>query len=117
MAYQMIVRLAIRCPVLLVVAMIVSFSIHRELSLIFLGAAPLLFIGLYIIMRRTHPVFERVFRTYDKLNQVVQENLRGIRVVKSFTREDLRTKSSDDISRAFTRTSPRPRRPWRSTCL
>ena len=101
MAYQMIVRLAIRCPVLLVVAMIVSFSIHRELSLIFLGAAPLLFIGLYIIMRRTHPVFERVFRTYDKLNQVVQENLRGIRVVKSFTREDFENKKFDDISQSI----------------
>ena len=101
MAYQMIVRLAIRCPVMLVVAMIVSFSIHRELSLIFLGAAPLLFIGLYIIMRLAHPVFERVFRTYDKLNQVVQENLRGIRVVKSFTREDYENQKFDNISQSI----------------
>ncbi len=87
-AYQMIIRIAVRCPVMLVFSMIMAFSVNPELSLIFLGAAPILAGGLFWIMRHAHPVFERVFHTYDKLNNVVQENLRGIRVVKSFVREE-----------------------------
>ncbi len=87
-AYQMIIRIAVRCPVMLVFSLIMAFGINPKLSLIFLCAIPFLGTGLYIIMRRAHPVFERVFKTYDQLNNVVQENLRGIRVVKSYVRED-----------------------------
>ena len=87
-AFMMIIRMAVRCPVMLIFAWIMSFNINKSLSMIFLWVIPMLCIGLYIIMRKAHPIFERVFRTYDKLNKVVQENLRGIRVVKSFVREE-----------------------------
>ena len=98
MAYQMIIRMAVRCPVMLVFALLVSFGIDAQLSFVFLIAIPILGFGLYFIMTRVHPIFERVFRTYDKLNRVVQENLRGIRVVKSFTREDYEINKFEDIS-------------------
>lgn len=77
-AYQMIIRMAFRAPVMLIFSMIMSFGLNAKLSLIFLACVPILGAGLYIIMRKAHPVFERVFKTYDKLNTVVQENLRGI---------------------------------------
>ncbi len=98
MAYQMIIRMAVRCPVMLVFALLVSFGIDAQLSFVFLIAIPILGFGLYFIMTRVHPIFEHVFRTYDKLNRVVQENLRGIRVVKSFTREDYEINKFEDIS-------------------
>lgn len=97
-AFQMMIRMAFRAPVMLIFSMFMAFSINGSLSLIFLICVPILGIGLYLIMSRVHPVFERVFRTYDKLNRVVQENLRGIRVVKSFVREDYENKKFDDIS-------------------
>ena len=97
-AYQMIIRVAVRCPVMLVFSLIMAFSINPELSLIFLCCIPVLGVGLYLIMSRAHPIFERVFKIYDKLNKVVQENLRGIRVVKSFVREDYEKEKFDAIS-------------------
>lgn len=87
MAYQMVLRLAVRAPAMLIFSLIISFRIDAQLSLIFLGAIPVLGLGLWFIMSGVHPIFERVFHTYDKLNKVVEENLYGIRVVKSFTRE------------------------------
>ncbi len=87
-AYQMVVRVAVRCPVMLIFSLIMAFSINRKLSIIFLFALPVLGIGLFLIMNNAHPIFERVFKLYDALNLVVQENLRGMRVVKSFVRED-----------------------------
>ncbi len=87
-AYQMLIRMAIRGPFMLIFAMIVAFRIAPRISLIFLGVIPMLAIPLYLITRSVHPIFETVFHTYDKLNNVVQENLRGIRVVKSFNQED-----------------------------
>lgn len=87
-AYQMIIRMAVRCPLMLVFSLIMAFNVNSELSLIFLGAIPFLGIGLFLVMSHAHPIFERVFKIYDKLNNVVQENLHGIRVVKSFVRED-----------------------------
>lgn len=98
-AYQMIIRIAVRGPVMLVFALIMAFGISAKLSCIFLVAIPILGIGLYLMMSRAHPVFERVFRTYDKLNNVVQENLRGIRVVKSYVREDTEIEKFGAISR------------------
>ena len=86
-AYQMIIRIAVRCPVMLIFSLIMAFSINHQLAHLF-GLYPNPGVGLYLIMSKAHPIFERVFKTYDKLNNVVQENLRGIRVVKSFVRED-----------------------------
>ncbi len=100
-AYQMVVRLAVRAPLMIVFALIFAFRIDSRLSLIFLAAIPVLGTGLLLIMSRVHPVFVRVFETYDKLNNVVQENLRGIRVVKSYTREDYEEKKFEKISRSI----------------
>lgn len=97
-AYQMLIRIAIRSPIMLIFSLAAAFRIDSRLSLIFLGCVPILGIGLFIIMQRAHPIFERVFRTYDKLNGIVQENLRGIRVVKSFVREDFEEKKFQHIS-------------------
>ena len=100
-AYQMLLRMAVRCPVMLIFAMVVSFGIDAQLSLVFLCAIPILGFGLWLIMSRVHPIFERVFKTYDKLNRIVQENLRGIRVVKSFTREDFEINKFEDVSQTI----------------
>jgi len=97
-AFQMIIRMAVRSPVMLILSLIMTFSINLELSLIFLAVIPFLGLGLYLIMSRVHPIFERVFRTYDRLNNVVQENLHGIRVVKSYVREDFEEEKFDAIS-------------------
>ena len=87
-AYQMLIRMAIRGPVMMLFSMIVSFRINREISLVFLAVIPVLAVLLVLIVRSVHPIFTRVFRTYDELNNVVQENVRGIRVVKSFNQEE-----------------------------
>ena len=104
-AYQMIIKLAVRGPVMLIVSMIVSFRINRQISLTFLAIVPVLGVLLALIVRKVHPVFEKVFHTYDDLNNVVQEDLRGIRVVKSCNREDLEIskfkKISQDIYKGF----------------
>ncbi len=97
-AYQMIIRVAVRCPLMLIFSLIMAFGINPTLSCIFLAAIPILGVGLYLIMTRAHPIFERVFKIYDKLNLVVQENLRGIRVVKSYVREDHEEKKFKDVS-------------------
>lgn len=97
-AYQMIIRIAVRGPIMIIFSLIMAFGINHKLSLIFLGAIPILGIGLYFIMTHAHPIFERVFKTYDKLNRVVEENLRGIRVVKSYVREDFEEKKFKDVS-------------------
>ncbi len=88
MAFQMCIRIAARAPGMLIFALIASFGIDAQLSLVFLGVLPILGIGLYILIRAVYPIFNRVFKTYDKLNNVVQENLYGIRVVKSYNRQD-----------------------------
>ncbi len=87
-SYQMLIRMAIRGPIMLIFSMAVSFSISSSISMIFLGIIPVMAFLLILIVRKVHPVFTRVFRTYDELNNVVQENVRGIRVVKSFNQED-----------------------------
>ena len=87
-AYMMVIRLAVRSPVMMICALIMAFRIDIKISLIFLVIIPVLGFGLWYITIYVHPIFERVFKTYDKLNNVVQENLHGIRVVKSFNRED-----------------------------
>ena len=97
-AYQMIIRMAVRAPIMLVFSMFMAFQVNSEMAVIFLAAAPILGIGLYFIMTHAHPVFEKVFKTYDKLNNVVQENLHGIRVVKSYVREDHEIEKFEKIS-------------------
>ena len=100
-AFQMIVRLAVRSPMIIVFALIFSFRIDAKLSLIFLAAIPVLGLGLWLIMSHVHPIFVRVFNTYDRLNNVVQENLHGIRVVKSYNRETFEEKKFEGISQSI----------------
>ena len=100
-AYQMLIRLAVRSPVMIVFALIFSFRIDARLSLIFLAVIPVLGIGLGLIMSHVHPIFVRVFNTYDRLNNVVQENLHGIRVVKSYIREDHEKQKFKGISQSI----------------
>ncbi|WP_077612602.1 ABC transporter ATP-binding protein [Clostridium sp. Marseille-P2415] len=100
-AYQMLVRLGVRAPVMMIFALIFSFRIDASLSLIFVLVIPVLGAGLWLIISHVHPVFMRVFRTYDKLNSIVQENLHGIRVVKSYTREEFEEKKFTGVSRSI----------------
>lgn len=100
-AFQMVVRLAVRAPMMIVFALIFSFRIDAKLSLIFLAAIPVLGFGLGFIILHVHPIFVRIFNTYDRLNNVVQENLRGIRVVKSYNREDFEEKKFEKISQSI----------------
>jgi len=100
-AYQMIVRLVVRAPVMIILALIFSLRIDVQLSLIFVAIIPVLGFGLWLIISHAHPIFVRVFRTYDRLNNVVQENLRGIRVVKSFIREDHEERKFEGISQSI----------------
>ena len=97
-SFQMILRMAVRAPLTLLFSMIMAMTINARISMVFVFALPVLGVGIYLIMTRTHPIFRRVFKKYDTLNNVVQENLRGIRVVKSFVREDYETKKFNDIS-------------------
>ena len=87
-AYQMIIRIAVRAPLMIVFSLFMAIRISPRLSLIFACILPLLALGLYGIVKKAYPVFERVFKTYDKLNTITSENLHGIRVVKSFVREE-----------------------------
>ncbi len=87
-AFQVIIRIAVRSPLMLIFSLLMAFRVNPKLALIFLGTVPVLGGGLYLVISHVHPIFERVFKTYDKLNKVVQENLRGIRVVKSYVREE-----------------------------
>jgi ATP-binding cassette subfamily B protein len=97
-AYQMVLRMAVRSPAMLVLCMIAAFHVNRGLSMVFLFAIPILGIGMWLINSNVHPIFRRIFRTYDKLNNVVQENLHAVRVVKSFTREDHEKEKFSEIS-------------------
>lgn len=97
-AYQMLIRMAIRGPVMLLFSMLVSFKINSTIAWIFLAVIPIMAFLLYLIIRKVNPIFNRVFQTYDELNNVVQENVRGIRVVKSFNREDYEISKFKSIS-------------------
>ncbi len=97
-AFHMIIRTAVRSPSMMIFSLVMAFRMNRRLSLIFLGAVPVLVIGLWLIMSNAHPIFRRMFERYDKLNRVVQENLRGIRVVKAFVREKEETQKFKTVS-------------------
>lgn len=100
-AYQMLLRMAVRGPVMLVFSMIVSFRINTTVALIFLAVIPIMALLLLLIICKVGPIFTRVFHTYDELNNVVQENVRGIRVVKSFNQEDHEIKKFKGISQSI----------------
>ncbi|EET60927.1 ABC transporter, ATP-binding protein [Marvinbryantia formatexigens DSM 14469] len=97
-AYQMVIRVAVRAPIMLISAFVMACKINPRLALIYLAIIPILGCVLGLITRTAHPIFMRVFKTYDKLNNVVQENVHGIRVVKSFVREDFEKEKFNDIS-------------------
>ena len=97
-SFQMIIRLAVRAPSMMIFAMVMSFTVNVSLSWTFILFIPVIALALFAIIRVAHPVFTRVFKIYDKLNNVVQENLHGIRVVKSFVREEHETEKFKDIS-------------------
>ena len=97
-SFQMILRLAVRAPSMMIFAMIMSFKVNASLSWTFILFIPVIALALFAIIRVAHPVFTRVFQIYDKLNNVVQENLHGIRVVKSFVREEHETEKFKNIS-------------------
>ncbi len=98
MTFQMSIRMIFRTPVMVVMALIMAFRISPRLSVIYCVTLPLLAFGLLFLIKKVHPIFERVFKTYDKLNNVVQENVRGIRVVKSFVREEAEIGKFDETS-------------------
>ena len=100
-AYQMLTRITFRAPLTLIFAFIMSFAINAKLSLIFLILAPILAVGLYFIATHAHPIFEKVFKTYDELNNVVQENVRGIRVVKSYVLEEEEKEKFGKVSKSI----------------
>ena len=98
MTFQMMIRMAIRSPMMLILAMISAMGINVKLSLVFCAALPILIFALAMLVPFVFKIFDRVFKTYDKLNTVVQENVHGIRVVKSFVREKRETQKFTDIS-------------------
>ncbi len=100
-SYQMLTRITFRAPLTLIFAFIMSFTINVKLSLIFLALAPVLAIGLYFIATHAYPIFEKLFKTYDKLNNVVQENVRGIRVVKSYVLEEEEKEKFGEVSQSI----------------
>lgn len=100
-SYQMLTRITFRAPLTLIFAFIMSFTINVKLSLIFLALAPVLTIGLYFIATHAYPIFEKLFKTYDKLNNVVQENVRGIRVVKSYVLEEEEKEKFGEVSQSI----------------
>ncbi|MCL2747981.1 MAG: ABC transporter ATP-binding protein/permease [Oscillospiraceae bacterium] len=107
MAYMMIIRIAVRSPLMLIFAVVMAFVMGGSLALIFVCVIPILGAGLYLIIRKVHPLFVKVFRKYDAFNMSVQENIQGIRVVKSFVREEHEKKKfegvSEDVRADFTR--------------
>ncbi|MBP3646532.1 MAG: ABC transporter ATP-binding protein [Clostridia bacterium] len=106
-AYQMVIRTAVRSPFMLIFSLVAAIGIDKKLSLIFLAFVPVLAIGLTIISTNAHPTFRRTFKRFDKLNSTVQENLYGIRVVKSFVREEFEsdkfTATANDIYNDFSK--------------
>ena len=97
-AYQMIIRIAVRSPLMLIFSLAMTIKVNARLSMIFLAVVPLLGLGLGLIVKNAHPIFTKVFKIYDKLNRVVSENLSGIRVVKSFVREEKEKEKFNSVS-------------------
>ena len=107
MSFMMIIRTAVRCPLMLIFAFVMAMVISPRMSIVFAIIIPFLAIGLLLIIKRAHPIFKTVFKKYDTLNGSVQENVSGIRVVKAYVREDFENKkfakASDDVCQGFTK--------------
>ena len=107
MAYMMIIRTAVRCPLMLVFALVMAIGVSPKMSLAFAVIIPVLAIGLFFVIKNAHPIFKTVFKKYDALNNSVQENVSGMRVVKAYVREDYErakfSKASDDVKEGFTK--------------
>lgn len=107
MSYMMIVRMAFRCPVMLIFSVVMAFIIGGSLAWVFIAVIPPLCLLLFLIIRKAMPLFHRVFKKYDALNESVQENIKGIRVVKSYVREDYEKQkfnaASENLCADFTR--------------
>ena len=107
MAYMMIIRTAIRCPMMLIFALVMAIMVSPTMSIAFAVVIPILAIGLFLIIKKAHPVFKTVFKKYDNLNNSVQENVSGMRVVKAYVREDFErekfSEASDEVAKGFTK--------------
>lgn len=107
MSFMMIIRTAVRCPLMLTMALCMAIITSPKMSVMFAVIIPILAIGLFLIVRRAMPIFKSVFKKYDKLNESVQENVGGMRVVKAYVREDFEQKkfarASDEVTRDFTK--------------
>ena len=107
MSYMMIIRTAVRSPFMLIFSMVMAFSINSNMALIFLCTTPILAVGLILIMTKAIPFFTRIFKKYDKMNESVEENISGMRVVKSYVREDFEKEkfntSSSNVKNDFTK--------------
>ena len=107
LAYMMLTRIAIRAPLMLIFAFVMAFIMGKKMAFVFLFVVPLLGLGLFLVARKVFPLFRKVFKKYDKLNNSIQENIKGIRVVKSFVREDYeKTKfnaAAEEVCNDFTR--------------
>ena len=107
MAFMMIIRTAVRCPMMIVFAFVMAIVISPKMSTAFAIIIPFLAIGLFLVIRKAHPIFKSVFKKYDNLNNSVQENVSGMRVVKAYVREDFESKkfsaASDEVCGDFTR--------------
>ena len=106
MAFMMLIRMAIRSPLLLIFSIIMSFTIDTTLPVIFFVSVPFLVFGIALITYKALPIFKRLFKRYDAMNESVQENIKGMRVVKAYVREDYESKKfsavSDDLAKQFT---------------
>ena len=106
-SYMMIVRMAFRCPVMLIFSVVMAFVIGGSLAWIFVAVIPPLSLILFLLMKKVMPLFTRVFKKYDNLNESVQENINGIRVVKSYVREEYEkekfNRASEELCHDFTR--------------
>ena len=107
LAYMMIIRVAIRCPLMLVFSFVMGFVMGGRLAMIFLITIPLLAVGLFLVIRAATPLFRSVFRKYDALNDSVQENVQAMRVVKSYVREEYEKKkfgaAAENVQKDFTK--------------
>ena len=101
MTFQMMIRMAVRCPMMIILASINVFRLSPKLCLVYCIALPLMCAGLFLLIKLVFPIFDRVFKTYDRLNNTVQENLHGMRVVKSFVREEKETEKFTATSGAI----------------
>ncbi|MBQ5319520.1 MAG: ABC transporter ATP-binding protein [Oscillospiraceae bacterium] len=107
MAFMMIIRMAVRCPFMLIFAFVMAFVMGGKMAFIFLIVAPILAVALIIVIAKTMPLFKKVFKKYDRLNSSIQENVKGIRVVKSYVREDYEKEkfntAAEDVCADFTK--------------